>query len=160
MICTYMTIHKITTKIKGHGKADRGRHAGAASPSRHALVWRGLLPLVVITGALALPTSALAGGFKAHLFLATHQPKVGHQPIKVTATRGRQKLSGNVSYLFYLGRTAQKVGHAPGHGFRHGVYHDSLIWPAEAVGHTITLRVVVKTRYGTDNLNWWIKVRR
>ena len=49
MICTYMTIHKITTKIKAHGKADRGRHAGAASPSRHALVWRGLLPLVVIS---------------------------------------------------------------------------------------------------------------
>ncbi len=71
-------------------------------------MWRGLLPLVVITGALALPTSALAGGFTAHLFLSTHQPKVGHQPIKVTATRGRQKLSGNVSYQFYLGRTTTR----------------------------------------------------
>ena len=152
-----MTIHKVTTKIKAHGNADRGRHAGAALGRRPALLRRGLLPLVVIAGLLVLPTSALAGGFKAHLFLSTHEPKVGGQPIKVTATRGRQKLSGNVSFQFkFMGTT---VSHKPGHNFRKGVYRDKLLWPRRAVGHTITLVVVVKTRYGTDYLNWWIRVR-
>ena len=111
----------------------------------------------MIVGILALPGSALASGFTAHLFLSTHQPKVGIQPVKVTATRGRQKLSGTVNYQFFLGTTM--VSHKPGHSFRNGSFRDPLKWPAEAVGHTITLRVVVKTRYGTDNLNWWIRVR-
>jgi hypothetical protein len=152
-----MTIHKATTKIAARADADRERHGRAPMPRRHARLWRGLAPLVVITGILALPTSAVAGGFKARLFLATHQPKVGAQPIKVTATRGRQKLSGSVSYQFLFNGLV--VSHKPGHGFRNGVFTDKLLWPKRAVGHTITLRVVVKTRYGTDYLNWWIKVR-
>jgi hypothetical protein len=121
--------------------------------------WGALLPVVLVTGMLALPAGALAGGFTARLYLHTHQPKVGKQPIKVTAYRGRTKLSGSVSYLFYLGRTNTRVGRAPGKSFRNGVYRDYLHWPADAVGHTLTMRVVVKTRYGTDYLNWWIKVR-
>jgi hypothetical protein len=135
-----------------HGTSTRS----TARPHR-TLSWRGVLPLAVIVGMLALPGSALASGFTAHLFLATHQPKVGIQPVKVTAVRGRQKLSGSVNYQFFLGKTM--VSHKPGHSFRNGLFRDTLKWPAEAVGHTITLRVVVKTRYGTDYLNWWIRVR-
>src|ERR1700735_1038176 len=137
-----------------------GTSTRSAARQRRTLSWRGFLPLAVIVGILALPGSALASGFTAHLFLSTHQPKVGIQPVKVTATRGRQKLSGSVSYLFFLGRTNTRVGRAPGKSFRNGVYRDNLKWPADAIGHTLTMRVVVKTRYGTDNLNWWIKVRR
>ena len=36
----------------------------------------------------------------ARLYATTHQPKVGNWPIKVTATRGSQKLSGTVNYRF------------------------------------------------------------
>jgi hypothetical protein len=120
-------------------------------------VWRALLPLVVVAGILALPASALAGGFTAHIYLSTHEPRVGGQPIKITATRGRQKLSGNVSYQFFYHGTM--VSHKPGRALRNGVCRDRLLWPKDAIGHTITLRVVVKTRYGTDYLNWWIRVR-
>jgi hypothetical protein len=117
-----------------------------------------VLALLAATLALALPAGASGAGFTARLLgTPTHQPRVGRWPITVTATRGRQKLSGSVSYQFlYQG---QVVSRQPGRSFRNGVCHDTLLWPKRAVGHTITLRIVVKTRYGTDYLNWWIKVR-
>lgn len=68
----------------GHGKSS-------PRPSRLAVV------AVILAAALALPASALAGGFTAHLYASTHEPRVGLRPIKVTATRGRQKLTGNVN---------------------------------------------------------------
>jgi hypothetical protein len=119
---------------------------------------RPLLPVVVAVAALAVPASALAGGFTARLYAPNHQPKVGSWRITVTATRGRQKLSGTVKYRFLSNGAV--VGRRPGHSFTGGVFHDTLQWPSEAVGHTITLQVVVTTRYGTDYLNWWIKVRQ
>jgi hypothetical protein len=116
-----------------------------------------VLALLAALVVMAVPATASAGGFTAHLYISTHQPKVGYQPIKVTATRGSQKLSGSVSYRFLLNGT--QVSKQPGHSFTHGVYYDKLKWPQKAVGHTITLQVVVKTKYGTDYLNWWIKVK-
>lgn len=124
--------------------------------SHNARLW-SLLALLAALVVMALPATALAGGFTAHLYVPNHQPKVGRWPIKVTATRGSQKLSGSVSYRFLLNGT--QVSKQPGYSFTHGVYYDTLVWPKRAVGHTITLQVVVKTRYGTDYLNWWIKVR-
>jgi hypothetical protein len=117
-----------------------------------------LLPaLAAVAVALALPASALAGGFTARLYAPNHQPNVGNWRITVTATRGAQKLSGRVYYRFlYNGAVVRTV---PGGRFSHGVWHDTLVWPKNAVGHTITLQTVVVTGYGTDYLNWWIKVR-
>jgi hypothetical protein len=40
------------------------------------------------------------------------------------------------------------------------VFHDTLVWPGEAVGHPLSLQVVVRTRYGTDYLPWWIQVQK
>jgi hypothetical protein len=118
---------------------------------------RDAVLILVAAVALALPASAWAGSFSARLYAPNHQPKVGKWRIKVTARRGRQKLSGTVSYRFlYAG---QVVSTQPGGSFNHGVFHNTLTWPRRAVGHTITLQVVVKTRYGTDYLDWWIKVR-
>lgn len=119
---------------------------------------RPVLLSLIAAAVLALPAAALAAGFTAHLYIGTHTPRVGRQRITVTATRGRQKLSGRVSYQFtYNGAV---VGRAPGGSFSRGVYHDTLKWPAKAVGHTIHLVVVVSTRYGTEYLPWWIKVYR
>ncbi len=115
-----------------------------------------LAAAAVIT--LALPAPALAGGFTARLYAPNHQPRVGNWRITVTATRGRQKLSGRVDYRFLYQGTV--VSRQPGHGFTGGVFRDTLKWPARAIGRTITLQVVVSTRYGTNYLNWWIKVRR
>jgi hypothetical protein len=120
---------------------------------------RALLLVIAMTAALAVPATALAGGFTARLSVPgnTHQPKVGNWRIKVTANRGSQKLSGTVSYRFlYQGIVVSKK---PGGSFNNGVFNNTLLWPSKAVGHTITLQVVVATRYGTDYLNWWIKVR-
>lgn len=109
--------------------------------------------------ALALPATAQAGGFSAHLYAPNHQPKARKLwPIKVTATRGRQKLSGSVYYRFFYNGTL--VSRKRGGKFRHGVWRDTLLWPERAVGPTLRLQVVVSTRYGTDYLDWWIKVRR
>ncbi len=119
---------------------------------------RPALVLVALAASLALPATALAGGFTARLYVHGHQPHVGLWPLTVTATRGHQKLSGTVYYRYLYQGTV--VSRQPGGKFRNGVYHDRLNWPGRAVGHTITLQVVVHTRYGTDYLNWWIKVRR
>jgi hypothetical protein len=109
------------------------------------------------TAALATAPSALAGGFTARLYAPTHTPKVGRMSIEVTATRGSQRLSGSVKYRFLY--SGQLVSTQPGHSFSNGVFRDALIWPKRSVGYTITLQVVVKTSYGTDYLDWWIKVR-
>ncbi len=129
----------------------------AAHTSRRPRFSRIPLLLAAIAATLALPATALAGGFTAHLYIGSHTPKVGAQPITVTANHGKQKLSGNVNYRFLF--QGQVVSTQPGHSFKGGVFKDKLLWPKRAVGHTITLQVVVSTRYGTDYLNWWIKVR-
>ncbi|HWE09563.1 MAG TPA: hypothetical protein VG325_09415 [Solirubrobacteraceae bacterium] len=121
-------------------------------------VLRPAVVVVALVAALALPATAFAGGFTARLVVSTHQPRVGLWPVTVTATRGRHKLSGDVYYRFLYNGTVVK-SYESGGRFRNGVYHDKLNWPKQAVGHTITLQVVVQTKYGTDYLDWWIKVR-
>lgn len=114
---------------------------------------------LLAAAALAFPAVALAGGFTAHLYAPTHQPRANTKwRITITAVRGRQQLSGTVSYRFLFNGT--QVGTGKGGSFTHGVYHDAIIWPSRAVGHLLSFQAVVKTRYGTDILPWWIKVRR
>ncbi|MGH2904311.1 MAG: hypothetical protein ACRDK7_12135 [Solirubrobacteraceae bacterium] len=50
--------------------------------------------------------------------------------------------------------------HRAGRSFKNGVCHDSLLFPSEAIGYTLSLRVIVTTRYGTVELPWWVKTRR
>jgi hypothetical protein len=115
--------------------------------------------LVGITLMLAVPGSAAAAAFTARLKAPNHQPIANKKwRITVTATRGRAKLSGSVSYEFLFDGVVE--AHRPGHKFKHGVYHDALLFPDEAIGHTLSLHVIVKTRYGTVSLPWWIKTRR
>ena len=118
--------------------------------------------LVLVAGALGLalviPASASAAAFTARLKAPNHTPTMNKKWwITVTATRGRAKLSGKVSYRFV---TSAGTFSRPGHGFKHGVYRDWLLFPAAAVGHKLTLRVVVSTRYGTVDLNWAVTPRR
>ncbi len=118
--------------------------------------------LILIGGALALalaiPASASAAAFRAHLRAPNHTPTMNKKWwITVTATRGRAKLSGKVSYRFV---TSAGTFSRPGHRFKHGVYRDWLRFPAAAVGHKLILRVVVSTRYGTVGLNWSVTPRK
>lgn len=119
---------------------------------------RASLVLVGLALALALPASASAAPFTAHLKAPNHTPTANKKwPITVTASHGRTKPGGVVRYEFLF--DGQVVSHQPGHGFRHGIFHDSLVFPSRAIGHAITLRVIVKTRFGTVNLNWNVKTR-
>lgn len=130
-------------------------------PVRSCLVRRTSLGVAgaVAALALALPGTALARGFTEHVRFPNHTPTMNRKwPITVTATRGRAKLSGTILYQFlYAGSV---VGHRPGIRIRNGVAHDTLTFPGAAVGHRLTLRVVVRTRYGTDAVNWTVTTRR
>lgn len=119
--------------------------------------WASLV-LVGLTLALTVPASASAAGFTAHLAAPNHTPTANKQwPITVTATRGSAKLSGSVRYQFLF--QGQLVASRPGHSFKHGVYHDTLLFPGDAIGQVLSLRVIVTTNYGTVELPWWIKTR-
>ena len=119
--------------------------------NRHFLFAAALL-------ALAVPAGASAAGFSAKLTAPNHTPTANKKwPITVTVTRGRTKLSGRVRYQFLF--QGQVEASRPGHAFSRGVYHDSLLFPGEAIGHVLSLHVIVTTKYGTIALPWWIKTR-
>jgi hypothetical protein len=140
-------MHDQACSARGHGYPR----------SAHLRKSAGAIAVIVAIAAAMLPSAALASAFTAKLTIPTHTPKVGKEKLTVTAVKGSQKLSGTVSYQFLF--EGQPVSKQPGGSFKNGVYHDTLLWPAEAVGHKITLQVVVKTKYGTDLLDWWIQVQ-
>lgn len=147
----------ITTRFANHQPprpSSRDARASAIRPNW----WRGTAVLVVVLGALIVPTAALARPFGSTLQISTHRPHVGAQHIRVTATHHGRGLCGKVSYVFYW--NGQQVSQQPGGHFCRGVWRDTLRWPSRAVGHRLTMGVVVKTRYGTDYDWWWIQVRR
>ncbi|HET9123533.1 MAG TPA: hypothetical protein VFN65_01460 [Solirubrobacteraceae bacterium] len=109
--------------------------------------------------AVAAPPATAAARFTARLHATTHRPRANTKwRITITATRGRQKLSGTVRYRYLY--NGVQVGSSRGGSFRHGVYHDTIIWPSRSIGHPLTFEAVVRTRYGTVDLRWWIRVRR
>ncbi len=125
--------------------------------------WLLLIPAVLATLALVAPSSAAANGIRVHMHAAGHHPVAGKKwPIKVIVKKrhGRHKarVSGKVKYNFLLG--SEKVASRPGHRFKHGTYHDKLVWPKAAVGHKLKLRVVVKTKHGRGAATWWVRVRK
>ncbi len=128
--------------------------------AHHAHVWStlGVLTVAVAALAMALPAPAAAASISAHLSAPNHSPVAGKKwYITVTVSRGHQKLSGSVKYQFLY--DGQKVSTQPGHSFKGGVYRDWLLFPKEAVGQPLTLRVVVTTKYGTVDLDWAVKAR-
>jgi len=96
----------------------------------------------------------------------THRPKARKRwPVKIVAkTAGGRKLRGTVQYHFlFMGQVVSTAGCHPNKpdpcSFK-GTYHDVVRWPVKAVGHRLTFQAAVKTKFGTKNLNWWVKVRR
>jgi hypothetical protein len=115
----------------------------------------------LIAAALALisPAAALASGFSVAIVNhPTHTPRIGSWQLRLYVHRGRERLGGDVNYVFLY--DGQAVAHRNGHRFSNGTFNDTLRWPGEAVGHPLTLQIVVHTRYGTDRVNFWIRVRR
>ncbi len=124
-------------------------------PTRLALALAG----VIAAFAVLIPSSALASGFTAHVKFPNHYPVAGKAwRITITANRGRQKLNGTIKYVFIT-----PVGPMTRNAtvrIKHGIAHDSLKFPGAAVGHKLGFNVVIKTKYGTDTVKWWVKTRR
>jgi hypothetical protein len=84
--------------------------------------------------------------------------------IVVKTTSGR-RLSGTVVYHFIFGgsvvSTQGCIPHKPNPcAFNNGVYRDLIRWPKRSAGYKLTFQATVKTKLGTKNLNYWVKVRR
>ncbi len=79
--------------------------------------------------------------------------------LTVTDAAGRP-LSGTVDIEFVFG--GMVVGHdtPPTHPVTNGRWHDTLRFPADAVGEPLTFRAVVHTRLGSITLDWPIMVRQ
>jgi hypothetical protein len=124
-------------------------------------VYRRLLPFAAATGAaLSLAPAAQAATFKVRAHFLNHTPVVNRKwPLVLDVTRGRERLSGNVRYEFlYQG---QVVSHQPGHRFKHGVYRDTMKFPANSLGEPLTLRVIVTVPHmGTEHIDWAIHSKR
>jgi hypothetical protein len=66
-------------------------------------------------------------------------------------------LPASVRYQFlFAGRPVASRSH---YRFR-GTFHDTLTWPASAVGIPLTFRAIVRTSLGTKNLDYAVQVRR
>jgi hypothetical protein len=126
-----------------------------------------------LTGVVALALAPVAIGSGAHssarwtatMSVPTHTPKARKPwPVKIVAHQGRKKLRGTVQYHFlFQGQVVGTAGCVPSKPDPcpfNGTYKDVVRWPVKAVGHKLTFQATVKTKLGTKNLNWWIRVRR
>jgi hypothetical protein len=113
--------------------------------------------------ALLIPSAASAAAFSAKVHFPNHNPIAGKNwVITWTATKGRTKLSGSDSYQFFIGNTSSgsPVRTEPGVSFRNGAGRDMLKFPGEAVGHQLTLVVVIKTSAGTVKVPWLLTTKQ
>jgi hypothetical protein len=120
--------------------------------------------LVFAGASLASPTAAPAVKWSAKLTAPGHTPKARKRwPVKIVVkTAGGKPISGTVQYNFLFGGQVVQVRSCLDHGntpckFR-GTYRDVLHFPARSIGYNLTLRFIVKTRFGTKNIDYAIKV--
>ncbi len=126
---------------------------------RASIAVAGLLAAV----ALLVPSAASAAAFSAKVHFPNHNPIAGKTwVITWTATKGRTKLSGSDSYEFFIGNTTSgsPVRTEPGVSFKNGTGRDTFKFPAEAVGHQLTLVVVIKTSAGTVKVPWVLTTKK
>ena len=127
------------------------------------------LPILAVFGALVTPSSAAPTAspsvrWSAKLTAPGHHPKARKRwPVKIVVkTAGGKPISGTVQYNFLFNGSVVQVRSCLDHGntpckFR-GTYRDVLHFPMRSVGYDLTLRFIVKTRFGTKNIDYAIKV--
>ena len=135
-----------------------------SSPSTTARrVSRASIALVVAL-TLIIPSAASAAAFSAKVHFPNHNPIAGKNwVITWTATKGRTKLSGSDSYQFFSGRSTSgsPVAHRARRLVqeREGPRHVGRSRPM-AVGHQLTLVVVIKTSAGTVKVPWLLTTKK
>ncbi len=119
------------------------------APGRWALTLPVMIPLLI-------PGTALGAGFKITAHMRNHTPIANTKwPVKLTVMSGHKRLSGSVNYEFLF--SGSVVSHQPGHRFKHGIFKDTMVWPAKSVGLPLTLRILVHVpRYRTEHLDWQV----
>jgi hypothetical protein len=118
---------------------------------------------VIAALALAIPSVASAAAFNAKVHFPNHNPIANKAwVITWTATKGRRKLSGSTKYQFFVGKNTHTgpVSTQKGVAFRNGKGRDTLRFPGEAVGHQLTLRVLIVTKSGTVGVNWLLTTKK
>jgi len=120
--------------------------------------------LALATASFASPTAGESVRWSAKLTAPGHNPKARKRwPVKIVVkTAGGKPISGTVQYNFLFGGQVVQVRSCLDHGntpcrFR-GTYKDVLHFPARSIGYDLTLRFIVKTRFGTKNIDYAIKV--
>jgi hypothetical protein len=134
-----------------------------STPLRHVRRVSIALAGLVAAIALLLPGAASAAAVSAKVHFPNHNPIAGKTwVITWTATKGRTKLSGSDSYQFFIGKTTSgsPVRTEPGVSFKNGKGRDTLKFPGEAVGHQLTLVVVIKTSAGTVKVPWLLTTKQ
>jgi hypothetical protein len=106
--------------------------------------------------------SVTTGPVRGVLHGENHAPKVNESwrySVVVTDAAGHP-VSGTVDIEFAFG--GQVVGHdtPPTHPIVNGRWHDTLKFPADAVGMPLAFQAVVHTRLGSITLSWPITVAR
>jgi len=79
--------------------------------------------------------------------------------VTVTDASGHP-LSGTVDIEFVYGPVVVGRDRPPTHPVTNGGWHDTLEFPADAVGEPLIFRAIVHTRLGSITLDWPIKVRQ
>jgi hypothetical protein len=114
------------------------------------------------TSTTTTPTSTVSTGpVRGRLTADDHAPvvnKAWRYSVTVTDASGHA-LSGTVDIEFVYGGVV--VGHdrPPTHPVTNGRWHDTLEFPADAVGQPLIFRAAVHTRLGSITLDWSITVR-
>jgi hypothetical protein len=88
---------------------------------------------------------------------STHEPRVGPLwPDSFAVTNAGRPAAASLEYEFLL--AGQVVAHRSHYRFT-GSFHDTIEWPAAAVGYPLTLRAVIRAGGRVLNLDYPVKVR-
>ena len=108
------------------------------------------------------PTSSVSTGpVHGGLTAENHAPVVNkdwHYSLTVTDAAGHP-LSGTVDIEFVFSGAVVGRDTPPTHPVTNGRWHDTVRFPADAVGEPLTFRAVVHTHLGSITLDWSIMVR-
>jgi hypothetical protein len=109
------------------------------------------------------PTSSVSTGpVHGRLTAENHAPVVNKDwRYALTVTDGAgHPLSGTVDIEFVFSGVVVGRDTPPTHPVTNGRWHDTIQFPADAVGEPLTFRAVVHTRLGSITLDWPIMVRQ
>ena len=139
----------------GGGAATSSQHSATSSAQPSAT------STTTNTGTQSSRTTA-AQQVRASIVGDDHAPKMNkawHYTVTVTGPNG-EKLSGTETTHYTYNGIVVGTEKPQNVKFTGGVYHDTIEFPAAAVGHPLAVQAVVKTRMGSATASWPVQVTR